>query len=255
MALLIVLAVWKAALVALHFMHLKFEKRTLAMIALSPFVLCVFLILMLMPDIFPGDFRLRASDLNAALNTLSAVFLLAGYLFIKLKNQQAHRRCMLAAFGCSMLFLISYLVYHYQVGSVPFKGQGWIRPVYFTILITHTILATTVVPLALITLIRAWREIFRAPAHRALDVSHMGLCFGHRRDRLRHALLACAVRLTAVPSTMKQRGREDEIHRYCRLRRYRQSIDSRGRRRKTFGARRRCDQPNGEQRAGVSFGI
>lgn len=69
---------------------------------------------------------------------------------------------MLAAFSCSMLFLISYLVYHYQVGSVPFKGQGWIRAVYFTILITHTILATAVVPLALITLSRALREKFAA---------------------------------------------------------------------------------------------
>jgi uncharacterized membrane protein YozB (DUF420 family) len=105
-------------------------------------------------------------DLNAALNSLSAVFLLAGYRFIRLKNQQAHRRCMLAAFGCSMLFLISYLIYHYQVGSVSFKGQGWIRPVYFTILITHTILATAVVPLALITLIRALRERF--DAHRRI---------------------------------------------------------------------------------------
>ena len=105
-------------------------------------------------------------DLNAALNSLSAVFLLAGYRFIRLKNQQAHRRCMLAAFGCSTLFLISYLAYHYQVGSVSFKGQGWIRPVYFTILITHTILATAVVPLALITLIRALRERF--DAHRRI---------------------------------------------------------------------------------------
>jgi uncharacterized membrane protein YozB (DUF420 family) len=105
-------------------------------------------------------------DVNAALNSLSAVFLLVGYRFIRLKNQQAHRRCMIAAFSCSMLFLVSYLVYHYQVGSVSFKGQGWIRPVYFTILITHTILATAVVPLALITLIRALRERF--DAHRRI---------------------------------------------------------------------------------------
>ena len=67
---------------------------------------------------------------------------------------------MLAAVGCSTLFLISYLIYHYQVGSVRFQGQGWIRPVYFTILITHTILAAAVVPLALITLTRALREKF-----------------------------------------------------------------------------------------------
>ena len=104
--------------------------------------------------------------LNAALNTLSAVFLFVGYLFIRAKNRNAHRVCMLAAFGCSTLFLVSYLVYHFQVGSVGFKGQGWIRPVYFTILITHTILATVVVPLASITLIRALRERF--DAHRRI---------------------------------------------------------------------------------------
>jgi len=103
---------------------------------------------------------------NAALNSLSAVFLFAGYLFIRAKNREAHRACMLAAFFCSTLFLISYLVYHFQVGSVGFKGQGWIRPVYFTILITHTMLATAVVPLALITLVRAWRERF--DAHRRI---------------------------------------------------------------------------------------
>ncbi len=100
--------------------------------------------------------------LNAALNSLSAVFLLAGFLFIKSHNQNSHRICMLSAFGCSMLFLISYLIYHYQVGSVPFRGQGWIRPVYFSILLTHTVLATAVVPLALITLSRALRERFDA---------------------------------------------------------------------------------------------
>ena len=104
--------------------------------------------------------------LNAALNSLSAVFLIAGYLFIRAKNRDSHRACMLAAFFCSTLFLISYLVYHFQVGSVGFKGQGWIRPVYFTILITHTILATAVVPLALITLVRALRERF--DAHRRI---------------------------------------------------------------------------------------
>ena len=73
---------------------------------------------------------------------------------------------MLAAFGCSILFLISYLIYHFQVGSVPFKGQGEIRVIYFTILLTHTILATVVVPMALITLVRALRERF--DAHRRI---------------------------------------------------------------------------------------
>jgi putative membrane protein len=98
--------------------------------------------------------------LNAALNSLSAVFLCAGFFFIRGKNIRAHRACMLAAFGCSTLFLVSYLVYHYQVGSVAYKGQGWIRTIYFAILLTHTLLATAVVPLALITLSRALRQKF-----------------------------------------------------------------------------------------------
>jgi uncharacterized membrane protein YozB (DUF420 family) len=68
--------------------------------------------------------------------------------------------------ACSALFLVSYLVYHYQVGSVPFKGQGWIRPIYFAILLSHTILAAAVVPLALITLTRGLRERF--DAHRRI---------------------------------------------------------------------------------------
>ena len=99
---------------------------------------------------------------NAALNSLSAILLVAGYLFIKSKNITAHKACMLAAFTSSSLFLISYLVYHYQVGSVPFKGQGAIRTLYFSILLTHTILAATVVPLALITLTRALKQRFAA---------------------------------------------------------------------------------------------
>ena len=103
---------------------------------------------------------------NAALNSLSAVFLFTGFLFIKSRNRSAHRVCMLAACASSTLFLISYLVYHFQVGSVPFKGAGAVRVVYFVILISHTILAATVVPLALITLIRALRERF--DAHRRI---------------------------------------------------------------------------------------
>jgi putative membrane protein len=74
---------------------------------------------------------------NAALCSLSAVFLFAGFLFIRSRNRSAHRACMLAACASSALFLISYLVYHYQVGSVPFKGAGAVRVVYFAILISH----------------------------------------------------------------------------------------------------------------------
>jgi uncharacterized membrane protein YozB (DUF420 family) len=103
---------------------------------------------------------------NAALNSLSGAFLTLGFLFIKSKNIKAHKACMLAAFASSSLFLISYLVYHYQVGSVPFKGQGAMRNLYFTILLTHTILAVAVVPLVLITLLRALKENF--PKHRQI---------------------------------------------------------------------------------------
>lgn len=94
-------------------------------------------------------------SLNAALNSASALLLLSGYVFIRSGRIAAHRRCMLAAFATSTLFLTSYLIYHYHVGSVAFTGQGWIRRVYFTILISHTILAVAIVPLVLITLSRA----------------------------------------------------------------------------------------------------
>ena len=104
--------------------------------------------------------------MNAALNSLSGALLTLGFLFIKSKNIKAHKACMLSAFASSSLFLIFYLVYHYQVGSVPFKGQGVIRTLYFIILLTHTILAVVVVPMALITLVRALKENF--PAHRRI---------------------------------------------------------------------------------------
>jgi len=98
--------------------------------------------------------------LNACLNSISTVLLGAGYYFIRRGEIARHKMSMIAAFVCSCLFLTSYLIYHYHVGSIPFTGQGWIRPVYFTILITHIILAATIVPLALITLYRAWRGQF-----------------------------------------------------------------------------------------------
>jgi len=97
---------------------------------------------------------------NATLNATSAILLSMGYYFIRRKNTAAHKRCMLAAFGASLLFLTSYLVYHSQVGSVRFTGTGWIRGLYFTILTSHTLLAATIVPLAIITLSRAWKARF-----------------------------------------------------------------------------------------------
>ncbi|MFI5397657.1 MAG: DUF420 domain-containing protein [Candidatus Binatia bacterium] len=98
--------------------------------------------------------------LNAALNGTSAVLLAFGYRFIRRREIAAHRICMLAAFGVSTLFLISYLTYHYQVGSVRFPGSGWLRGLYLTILATHTLLAALVPPLAIVTLSRAVAERF-----------------------------------------------------------------------------------------------
>ena len=98
--------------------------------------------------------------LNACLNATSAVLLVTGYRLIRSGQRDAHRKVMLTAFGTSILFLISYLIYHAQVGSVPFEGQGKIRIVYFTILISHTILAATVPFLAIIALRRGLKGEF-----------------------------------------------------------------------------------------------
>lgn len=98
--------------------------------------------------------------LNACLNATSTVLLLIGYSFIRSGNRVVHRRFMLTALVTSSLFLISYLVYHYHVGSVRFTGIGWVRGLYFTILVSHTLLAAAVPPLAIVTLVRALREQF-----------------------------------------------------------------------------------------------
>ena len=104
---------------------------------------------------------------NAALNALTALLLVAGYVQIRRRRIAAHRACMLAAFTTSVLFLVSYLTYHAQVGSQPFTGQGPIRTVYFVVLISHIVLAALILPLALVTLRR-----------------------GLRRDDVRHAAIA-----------------------------------------------------------------
>lgn len=98
--------------------------------------------------------------LNAVLNATSAVLLILGYQFIRQQNIRAHRICMIAAFSVSVLFLISYLTYHYHAGTTRFPGQGWVRLVYFIILISHTILAALVPFLAVLTLFRALKEQF-----------------------------------------------------------------------------------------------
>ena len=96
---------------------------------------------------------------NAILNSTSAILLVLGHRFMKQGRIQAHRSSMIAVFVVSALFLTSYLVYHYQHGSQPFQGQGWVRPVYFSILFTHTVLAMAVVPMALMSLRRGLKRM------------------------------------------------------------------------------------------------
>jgi uncharacterized membrane protein YozB (DUF420 family) len=97
---------------------------------------------------------------NATLNAIAAVLLFCGYVMIRRRRIETHRKFMLAAFATSALFLVSYVVYHANIGSRPFTGQGPIRVVYFSILITHVILAAAVLPMALITLTHALRARF-----------------------------------------------------------------------------------------------
>lgn len=103
---------------------------------------------------------------NAVLNSICAVLLVTGWILIRQGRIAQHRAVMIAAFSTSCLFLISYLVYHAQVGSVKFTGQGTIRIVYFTILLTHTVLAAAIVPLVLVTLTRGLKR--QDARHRAV---------------------------------------------------------------------------------------
>lgn len=103
---------------------------------------------------------------NATLNALSGAFLLIGYVLIRRRQIHAHRNAMLGAFASSTLFLVSYLVYHAEVGSRPFAGHGAIRYVYFAILISHVILAAVILPMAIMTLSRALRG--RYDAHKRI---------------------------------------------------------------------------------------
>ena len=105
-------------------------------------------------------------SLNAVLNTTSACLLVAGWLLIRRGRRDAHRRVMIAAFASSSLFLLGYLVYHAQVGSVRFTGQGSLRTLYFALLLSHTVLAALIVPMALVTLSRGLRG--RVASHRRL---------------------------------------------------------------------------------------
>ena len=98
--------------------------------------------------------------LNAALNALSACLLVLGWAAIRKGKARRHRNLMVGALGCSVLFLVSYVTYHIAKLHTPFEGEGWTRPVYFTILITHVVLAVAIVPLVILTVVRAARGRF-----------------------------------------------------------------------------------------------
>lgn len=105
---------------------------------------------------------------NAVLNATSAVLIFSGVALVRRGRRESHRRVMLAAIVTSAVFLISYLVYHAHVGSVHFPGQGWPRPLYFAILLSHTLLAAAVVPLVVVTLTRALKGRYERHRRAAL---------------------------------------------------------------------------------------
>ncbi|HKP36267.1 MAG TPA: DUF420 domain-containing protein [Pyrinomonadaceae bacterium] len=107
-----------------------------------------------------SDFISALPHFNAFLNFTSFVLLTSGYFFIRRKDVIAHRNCQVAALSVSILFLISYLTYHSQHGATKFVGQGIVRPIYFAILLTHTILAAVIVPFVIVTFLRAKRGNF-----------------------------------------------------------------------------------------------
>ncbi len=132
----------------------RFYKRLIVSLSIA-IPLAVFVLMVL-----PEDFRISGVDVSklplfhACLNAITSVLLIGGFFYIKNGNRKKHKTAMLSAFAMSCIFLVSYVIYHSAAESTPFGGEGWIRPVYFFILISHIVLATTVVPLALFAIYR-----------------------------------------------------------------------------------------------------
>jgi uncharacterized membrane protein YozB (DUF420 family) len=140
--------------------------RTLIALLSVVVVVAVAVVIRLFPSGGPSSGGSVLPAVNASLNATSAVLLVLGYRFIRRKNVRAHRACMLAAFVASSLFLVTYLLHHAQVGSVPFHGHGLVRLVYLAFLIPHVLLAAVIVPLALVTLYRGYTA--RIEKHRLI---------------------------------------------------------------------------------------
>ena len=138
--------------------------------AIAGLTLAVCLLVGLATYVFPASGRpgepTQLATINATLNGGAGCFLVLGYYFVRRRQLRAHRRSMLTAFGLSSVFLVTYVMHHLQVGSVPFQGEGWLRTVYFAILIPHILLAVVVLPLALLTIYRGWTD--RRALHRKI---------------------------------------------------------------------------------------
>ena len=145
---------------------------------------------------------------NAGFNTLSTLLLAAGYVFIRRGNRTAHRRCMVAAMGTSILFLTTYLVYHSQTGRTVFRDPDWFRPVYLTVLLTHTVLAMLIVPLVIGTAVRALRGQFEQ----------------HREVGRRPRRCCAAIKATDATVAVVHRTRVAEGVRTARVERVDQSV-------------------------------
>ena len=156
----------------------------MAVVALTGLVfLLIAVVIYMLPNQGHSGGPSPLATLNAFLNASATVCLVFGWVFIKTGNVLLHRRSMLAAFGISSMFLLTYLLHHAQVGSVPFRGTGTLRVVYFSLLIPHILLSAAVVPMALLTIYRGWtqritlhKKIARVTLPLWLYVSISGVC-------------------------------------------------------------------------------
>jgi putative membrane protein len=139
-------------------MNEQLQNRLIWIISIA--VPAVVAALFFLPGMHIGTDVSMLPALNAVINGTVSVLLITGVWFIKNGKQQQHRACMIAAFGLSALFLVSYVIYHSATESTPYGGEGWIRTVYFIILLTHIVLAAAILPLILITLSRALSKRF-----------------------------------------------------------------------------------------------
>ena len=130
------------------------KKATYVIVTLSIVVPIAVAILMLLPETGAAESVRNLPLFHASLNGSTAVALIIGYFFIRNKKVMYHRFCMILSFVLSSVFLVSYIIYHYNTGHTPFGGEGVIRPVYFTLLISHIILATAILPMALLSMYR-----------------------------------------------------------------------------------------------------